>query len=61
MQSSQQIPLLRCEKIRPTTGWIGAVGDTLYSTAAYLHTDAYFAGFSVGEVNAGLFKRFLYL
>ena len=28
---------------------------------AYLQTDADFSGFIVGEVNAGLFKGFLYL
>jgi hypothetical protein len=37
------------------------LGDTLHSTVAYLQTDAYFAGLSVGEMNAGLFKGPLYL
>ena len=40
---------------------MGLWGDTLHSTIAYVQTDAYFAGFTVGEVNAGLFKGFLYL
>jgi hypothetical protein len=40
---------------------LGLWGDTLHSTIAYVQTDAYFAGFTVGEVNAGLFKGFLYL
>jgi hypothetical protein len=37
------------------------LGDTFHSTVAYFQTDAYFAGLSVGEMNAGLFKGFLYL
>jgi hypothetical protein len=33
---------------------------TAESTLAHLQTDADFAGFIIGEVNSGLFKRFLY-
>jgi hypothetical protein len=40
---------------------LGSCDDKLHSTFAYLQTDADFSGFIVGEVNAGLFKGFLYL
>ena len=39
----------------------GSHDDTFHSTVAYLQTDAYLAGFIVGEANVGLFKGFLYL
>jgi hypothetical protein len=45
----------------PGSSGVSSWGDTLHSTVAYLQADAYFAGFTVGEVNAGLFKGFLYL
>ena len=40
---------------------MGPCDDKPYSTVAYSQTDADFSRFIIGEINAGLFKGFLYL